>query len=150
MKEYISDSYETTLAIAEALAKTLTKPTVIGYIGDLGAGKTAFTTGFVKGLGIDAAVSSPTFALCNEYIGEHCRACHFDMYRIESWDDLYTSGYLDYLDTDAYILVEWSENIYGALPEEAVIIRIEKISENMRCITVMNKEEAAIELGVVN
>lgn len=150
MKEYYSDSYEKTLAIAEALAKSLTEPTVIGYIGDLGAGKTAFTTGFVKGLGINAAVSSPTFALCNEYIGEGCRAYHFDMYRIANWDDLYTSGYLDYLDTGAYILVEWSENIYGALPEDAMIIRILKTSEQTRRITIMNKEEAAIELGVVN
>ncbi len=150
MKEYFSDSYENTLAIAEALAKTLAKPTVIGYIGDLGAGKTAFTTGFVKGLGINAAVSSPTFALCNEYRGDGCHAYHFDMYRIATWDDLYTSGYLDYLDTGAYILVEWSENIYGALPEDAVIIRIQKTGENTRRITVMNKEEAAIELGIVD
>lgn len=150
MKEYTSGSYDETLAIAEGLAAELTQPTVIGYIGDLGAGKTAFTTGFIKGLGIDAPVSSPTFALCNEYIGEHCRAYHFDMYRIASWDDLYTSGYLDYLDTGAYILVEWSENIYGALPEDAVIIRILKTGENSRRITVMNKEEARIELGIID
>ena len=150
MKEYCSDSYESTLAIAEVLAKTLPQPSVIGFIGDLGAGKTAFTTGFVKGLGIDAQVSSPTFALCNEYVGNGCRAVHFDMYRIATWDDLYTSGYLDYLDTGAYILVEWSENIYGALPEDAVIIRMQKTGEQTRRITVMSKEEATIELGIVD
>lgn len=150
MKEVISHSYEETLAVAAAFAKTLTRPTVIGYIGDLGAGKTAFTTGFVKGLGIDAAVSSPTFALCNEYRGDTCRAYHFDMYRIATWDDLYTSGYLDYLESDAYILVEWSENIYGALPEDAVIIRLQKTGESTRRITIMNKEEAKIELGIID
>lgn len=141
MKEYISHSYEETLQIASRLAKALKKGTVIGFIGGLGMGKTAFTTGFVKGLGIDAQVSSPTFAICNDYIGENNRVYHFDMYRVESWDDLYSTGFFDYLDTDAYILAEWSENIFGALPDDSVIIQIERLGENDRLIKIMTKSE---------
>lgn len=141
MKEYISHSYEETLQIASRLAKALEKGTVIGFIGGLGMGKTAFTTGFVKGLGIDAEVSSPTFAICNDYIGENNRVYHFDMYRVESWDDLYSTGFFDYLDTDAYILAEWSENIFAALPDDSVIIQIERLGENDRLIKIMTKSE---------
>lgn len=141
MKEYISHSYEETLQIASRLAKALEKGTVIGFIGGLGMGKTAFTTGFVKGLGIDAQVSSPTFAICNDYIGENNRVYHFDMYRVESWDDLYSTGFFDYLDTDAYILAEWSENIFGALPDDSVIIQIDRLGENDRLIKIMTKYE---------
>lgn len=132
MKEIVTHSYEETLAMASNYAKTLPKGSVIGFVGGLGMGKTAFTTGFVKGLGINADVSSPTFAICNDYIGKNARVYHFDMYRVESWDDLYSTGFFDYLETDAYILAEWSENIFGALPDDAVIIEIEKIDENTR------------------
>lgn len=141
MIEYISNSYENTLEIASDFAKTLPKGTVIGFIGGLGMGKTAFTTGFVKGLGINADVSSPTFAICNDYIGENDRVYHFDMYRVENWDDLYSTGFFDYLDTDAYIVAEWSENIFGALPDDAVIIEIERIDEITRRIIISNKQE---------
>ena len=69
MQEFVTHSYEETLQMAADFAKTVKKGTVIGFIGGLGMGKTAFTSGFVKGLGINADVSSPTFAICNEYIG---------------------------------------------------------------------------------
>lgn len=141
MKEVITHSYEETLAMASNYAKTLPKGSVIGFVGGLGMGKTAFTTGFVKGLGINADVSSPTFAICNDYIGENVRVYHFDMYRVESWDDLYSTGFFDYLETDAYILAEWSENIFGALPDDAVIIEIEKIDENTRKFIFKSKSD---------
>ena len=127
--------------MAADFAKTVKKGTVIGFIGGLGMGKTAFTSGFVKGLGINAAVSSPTFAICNEYIGNDCRVYHFDMYRIESWDDLYSTGFFDYIDSGAYILAEWSENVFGALPDDSVIIEIEKLGDNDRRFKIMNKTE---------
>lgn len=127
--------------MAADFAKTVKKGTVIGFIGGLGMGKTAFTSGFVKGLGINADVSSPTFAICNEYIGNDCRVYHFDMYRIESWDDLYSTGFFDYIDSGAYILAEWSENVFGALPDDSVIIEIEKLGDNDRRFKVMNKTE---------
>lgn len=127
--------------MAADFAKTVKKGTVIGFIGGLGMGKTAFTSGFVKGLGINADVSSPTFAICNEYIGNDCCVYHFDMYRIESWDDLYSTGFFDYIDSGAYILAEWSENVFGALPDDSVIIEIEKLGDNDRKFKIMNKTE---------
>ncbi len=141
MQEFVTHSYEETLQKAADFAKTVKKGTVIGFIGGLGMGKTAFSSGFVKGLGINADVSSPTFAICNEYIGNDCRVYHFDMYRIESWDDLYSTGFFDYVDSGAYILAEWSENVFGALPDDSVIIEIEKLGDNDRKFKIMNKTE---------
>lgn len=141
MQEFVTHSYEETLQKAADFAKKVKKGTVIGFIGGLGMGKTAFTSGFVKGLGINADVSSPTFAICNEYIGNDCRVYHFDMYRIESWDDLYSTGFFDYVDSGAYILAEWSENVFGALPDDSVIIEIEKLGDNDRKFKIMNKTE---------
>ena len=141
MQEFVTHSYEETLQMAADFAKTVKKGTVIGFIGGLGMGKTAFTSGFVKGLGINADVSSPTFAICNEYIGNDCRVYHFDMYRIEIWDDLYSTGFFDYIDSGAYILAEWSENVFGALPDDSVIIEIEKLGDNDRRFKIMNKTE---------
>ena len=142
MTQFVTNSAKETREKAADLAKTLKKGTVIGFLGDLGSGKTAFTSGFVKGLGIDADVSSPTFAICNDYIGKDVRVLHYDMYRIESWNDLYSTGFFDSVDTDAYILAEWSENIFGALPEDSLIIKIEKLGENSRSFSLMTKAEA--------
>lgn len=141
MREFISESYEQTLQFASDFAKSVPRGSVIGFIGGLGMGKTAFTSGFVKGLGIVAEVSSPTFAICNEYIGENARVYHFDMYRIENWDDLYSTGYFDYLNDKSYILAEWSENIFGALPDDAIIIEIEKLGENSRKFYIKEKSD---------
>ena len=141
MREFISESYEQTLQFASDFAKSVPRGSVIGFIGGLGMGKTAFTSGFVRGLGIDAEVSSPTFAICNEYIGENARVYHFDMYRVENWDDLYSTGYFDYLNDDSYILAEWSENIFGALPDDAIIIEIEKLGENSRKFYIKEKSD---------
>jgi tRNA threonylcarbamoyladenosine biosynthesis protein TsaE len=142
MQEFITKSVDETVEKAAQFAKTLKKGCVIGFLGDLGAGKTAFTSGFVKGLGIEADVSSPTFAICNDYIGDENRVLHYDMYRIESWDDLYSTGFFDSLESGAYMLIEWSENVFGALPEDAVIIKIDKLGENERRFTLMSKQEA--------
>lgn len=141
MTEFISNSYEETQSYAECLAGELDKGSVIGFLGDLGAGKTAFTAGFVKGLGIDAEVASPTFTICNVYRGVADTVYHFDMYRIDNWDDLETTGYFDCLETQAYILCEWAENIYGALPDDALIITITKLGENKRRFTLCTKKE---------
>ena len=94
-------------------------------------GKTAFTRGLARGLGADDVVSSPTFALVNEYSGR-VPVYHFDMYRVASWDDLYSTGFFDYLDTGV-LIIEWSENIEGALPENALRITISRgESDNQR------------------
>ncbi|MBR3149266.1 MAG: tRNA (adenosine(37)-N6)-threonylcarbamoyltransferase complex ATPase subunit type 1 TsaE [Eubacterium sp.] len=141
MTEFVTHSADETQRRAAELAKTLPRGAVIGFLGELGAGKTAFTRGFVEGLGIDAEVSSPTFALCNDYIGDGARVLHYDMYRVDGWDDLYSVGFFDALDSGAYVLCEWSENIFGALPDDAVIIKITKSGETDRIFNVMTKAE---------
>lgn len=138
-KVYYTNSYLETVELGKKIAKELPKGTVVAYIGGLGMGKTAFTTGLVQGLGIDCDVSSPTFAICNTYIGDENTLHHFDMYRVDGWDDLYSTGFFDYLGTDAYMAIEWSENVYGALPDDAVIVEIEKLGDEKRKFTIYSK-----------
>lgn len=124
MQKLISNSPAETEAIGERVAKALKGTEVIALFGGLGMGKTAFTRGLARGLGVSDGVSSPTFALVNEYAGR-CAVYHFDMYRVTSWDDLYSTGFFDYLDTGV-LVIEWSENIEGALPDDAVRITISR------------------------
>ena len=122
---------------AEKLAEQIEGGTVVALFGGLGMGKTAFTRGFVRGRKIDAEVSSPTFALVHEYSGDP-GVYHFDMYRVESWEDLYSTGFFDYIDIGGILVIEWSENIENALPEtDTVRIEIKRgESENERIFTV--------------
>ena len=129
-----TSSYEETIEYAKRLGSVLKGGEVIAYFGGLGMGKTTFTSGLCEGMGIKAEVSSPTFALVNEY-GNSKKLYHFDMYRISSFDDLCSTGFFDYLDTNAVLAIEWSENIeeelpphhwrveitHGATPEERMI-----------------------------
>jgi tRNA threonylcarbamoyladenosine biosynthesis protein TsaE len=138
--KFISDSVSQTEAIAETLGKTLKSGTVVAYFGGLGMGKTAFTRGLAKGMGITADVSSPTFAIVNDY-GGNPPLVHFDMYKVDSWDDLYSSGFFDYLDMGAILAVEWSENIENALPDNTVRVTINQgENENQRIITIEGAE----------
>ena len=82
-----------------------------------------------------------TFAICNTYIGEENTLYHFDMYRVDGWDDLYSTGFFDFLETDAYMAIEWSENVYGALPDDTLMIEIERIGENDRLFKMYKKSE---------
>ncbi len=135
MNEFISHSAEETEKFAQKLAKTLKAGDILLYEGDLGAGKTTFTKGIASALGITETVTSPTFALVNEYSGS-IPLFHFDLYRINSVDDLYAIGFFDYLDRGGIIAAEWSENIPELENEleNVVKVRIEKLSENERRI----------------
>lgn len=120
MIEVISKNPNQTEEYAMRLGKRLNGGEVIAFFGGLGMGKTRFTAGLAKGMGIDEYVSSPTFALVNEYEGE-IPLCHFDMYRITTFDDLCSTGFFDYLDNGSVLAIEWSENIESALPEDKLI-----------------------------
>ena len=135
MVRLISDSAQDTEQIGERLAATLRGTEVIALFGGLGMGKTAFTRGLARGLGIDDGVSSPTFALVNEYHGRFA-VYHFAMYRVTSWDDLYSTGFFDYLD-NGVLVIEWSENIEGALPDDAIRVTIARGEhDNQRIFTI--------------
>ena len=140
MKEFITNSVEETLAAAAEVAAQLSAGDIILYEGDMGAGKTHFTKGIAKFLNVDDEVTSPTFALVNEYSGD-LPLFHFDLYRIDSYDDLYAIGFFDYLDRDGIIAAEWSENIAELKEElgEVITVCIEKLSETGRKITVSGK-----------
>ena len=127
-----------TEAFAEKLAASLLPNDVIAFRGSMGAGKTTFVRGLVQGLG-GAEVSSPTFAIVHEY---RCtpKLYHFDMYRITTMEDLYSTGFFDYLETDAILAIEWSELIENALPPNTTTVTIKQLGENEREITVKGDE----------
>lgn len=134
LKEIITNSPEETenvgFDLAELISKDASLPSFIALYGDLGVGKTAFVRGFARLLSPSALVRSPTFALVNEYPSKSGRRVfHFDMYRITDEDDLYSIGYYDYLDDGSICLVEWSENIPYAIPNEH--IRVEIVKTNL-------------------
>lgn len=134
--EIITNNFEETMNFAENFAKTITPPKVIVLSGDLGAGKTTFSKGFGKGLEINQIITSPTFALLNEYEGK-TNLYHFDMYRLSSKDEAIELGFDEYFKkNDGIILVEWAENVKGLFNAPYAQITIEKLSENKRKIKV--------------
>ena len=120
---FLSNSAIETENLARKFASKLKGNEVIAFYGDLGAGKTAFTRGVADFFGLKDEVSSPTFALVNEYSSEKAKIYHFDMYRINTLEDLESTGFFDYLGR-GIILVEWSENIKEYLPEDLIEIKI--------------------------
>ena len=136
MIEAVTRSPAETEAFAEEIAKRLCGGEIIAFRGPMGMGKTCFTRGLARGLGFTGQVTSPTFALVNEYVRGRLPLYHFDMFRIESWEDLYSCGFFDYMEMGGVIAAEWSENIEGALSGDVIFVTIEKTDENSRKITV--------------
>ncbi len=128
----ITHSPQETIDIAEKLGALLRKGDIIAYKGNLGAGKTTFTRGLAVGLGLDDIVTSPTFALVNEYCGEKLSMYHFDMYRIETEGDLESSGFYDYEFENNTAVIEWSEKIEGFLTENPIYITINAVGDTNR------------------
>ncbi len=136
-RKQISESREQTAEIGKKLAEDLHPGDFVALFGTLGAGKTAFAGGIAAGLGYGGDVTSPTFALVNEYIGGRLPLYHFDLYRVAGEEDLYSTGFYDYLDAGGVIVTEWSENIRDALPEHALfVILAYGADENTRVITI--------------
>lgn len=140
MQQRITGSAAETEAVGAALASRLHPGSVVALYGGLGMGKTAFVRGLAAGLGLQAEVSSPTFALVHDY-GGRPPLIHFDMYRISGWEDLYTTGFFDYLEAGGILAVEWSENIEAALPPDVVRVELERLDENRRRITITGEGE---------
>ncbi len=138
--EYLSHSPEETEQLGEQLGRTLRPGSVVAYRGDLGMGKTAFTRGLARGLGCTCRVTSPTFTIVNEYSGA-LPLFHFDMYRLDSSDELFDIGWEDYLSRGGVCAVEWSERVEDALPDDTLWVSIARgDGENDRIITVTGGE----------
>lgn len=129
VSSFLSKSREDTLAFAEQYALTLQPGDVVLLDGDMGAGKTVFTKGVAKGLGIEEEVTSPTYAYMNDYDG---RLFHYDCYRIESIEQAERLGLADYFDMGGICIIEWAQNIAPLLPRRVKRVTIKKISENER------------------
>ncbi|WP_209343517.1 tRNA (adenosine(37)-N6)-threonylcarbamoyltransferase complex ATPase subunit type 1 TsaE [Flavonifractor sp. AGMB03687] len=135
--EIITNSPAETEAAGAALAAELKPGSVIAFTGDLGAGKTAFTRGLARGLGVEERVTSPTFTIVNEYEGGRLPLFHFDMYRLGSADELFDIGWEDYLARGGVCAVEWSENIADALEEGTIRVDIRRgAHDDQRIITI--------------
>ena len=139
MQEFITTSESETEALGAKLAASLPGGSVVAMYGDLGAGKTAFVRGMARGMGLQARVSSPTFTIVNEYLGER-DLIHFDMYRLSGADELFDIGWEDYLARGAVCAVEWSENVEDAFFGDEIRVRIEKLSDTGRKITIEGAE----------
>ncbi len=138
---YTSKGYDETRAIAAEFAKKLLPGDIVTLDGDLGAGKTAFTGGLALGLGIDRHVTSPTFTIVNEYHGGKMPLYHFDVYRLESMDDLYDIGWEDYIKNGGVCVLEWADIVRDGLDLPYYEIRISKkdADEDMREISINYK-----------
>ncbi len=140
MQKYITQSESETMRLAETLCRKIPGGSIVLFQGEMGAGKTAFVRGAMKAYGNTSYVSSPTFALVNDYGGKP-HIYHFDMYRVQTEDDLYSTGFFDYASDGSILFIEWSENIrdlieayYGA---RIIDVSIDKTcNENERIITV--------------
>lgn len=133
--ELITNSANDTIEFGKSVARAVEKGAVISLVGDLGAGKTTFTKGVARGLGIMDNVTSPTFTILNEYAGEEKKLYHFDFYRIEDPDELVELGFEDYFpSTDGLTIVEWVEKAPCVLPKKFYQITFKKIDDDKRKI----------------
>lgn len=137
--EVVTDSPEMTQLVAEKYAQSIKSPVVISLVGDLGAGKTTFTKGFCKGMGIEDLVTSPTFTIMNDYTSGRMPIYHFDMYRLGSKEEAEELGFSEYFDLrklKGVSIVEWAENVKGLLPALFVEVNFTKLDDNRRKISI--------------
>ena len=132
---FLTDSPEQTEEVGSIFAKGLKPGDIVAFYGNLGAGKTAFTRGMAKGLGITEPVTSPTYTIVNEYLSGRMPLFHFDMYRLSSSEELFDIGWEDYLARNGVCAVEWSENVEDAL-EGAIRVKISTLGETSREIII--------------
>ena len=116
------DTYE----LGKKYAKCAYAGEVIALDGDLGCGKTVFAKGFADGLGINESVTSPTFTILRQYDGGRLPLYHFDVYRIESSDEMIETGFDEYISGDGVCIIEWAENVRDILPANTIWIKIKK------------------------
>lgn len=145
--EIESESTEQTFAIGFAVGEKAGEGDIFALSGELGAGKTCFTGGLARGLGVDEhyTITSPTFTLINEYPGR-CRLYHFDVYRLNKIGELDDLGYDEYVSGSGVVAIEWAEKITGALPPDTVTIHFKYVDENRRIITISGPQKRVLDL----
>lgn len=141
MAVYKTNSEEETIACAAAFAKTLAAGRFISLDGDLGAGKTAFAKGIARGLGVKESVVSPTYTILRVYESGRLPLYHYDVYRMESEDDLQDIGFYDYAEGDGVCVCEWAGRIAEALPQNHTSVTIRYVDENKREIEIGQVDE---------
>ena len=137
MEVFESKSLADTERIAQTIAEKVKRNGFLALYGGMGAGKTAFVHGLVKALCPECLdlVHSPTFAIVNEYRGKDIDIFHFDLYRLTDEDDLYSTGFYDYIEQGGLTVTEWTELFESAIPNDALRLRIEPIDETTRRFT---------------
>lgn len=125
------DSVSATQHFASEMATTINEACVIAMNGNLGSGKTTFTQGFARGMGVEEKVGSPTFKLVSQYHGKHLKLNHVDCYRLENEHEFFNIGGEEYLDPEnAITIIEWSEKIEKIIPPDAIKIEFNRDSKN--------------------
>jgi tRNA threonylcarbamoyladenosine biosynthesis protein TsaE len=145
--EIISESADQTLEIARLIGGKLRKGDVLALSGELGSGKTCFTGGLARGLGVDEKyqITSPTFTLINEYPAR-CKLYHFDVYRLNSYSEFEDLGYEEYFCSDGVVVIEWAEKIVQILPADTFFISFKYLDENRRKIIIKGSKSRIKEL----
>ena len=139
MKRIEIDALSDLPRVAEEVINSLDGRTVVLLRGGMGAGKTTLVSRIAALLGAEDTVTSPTFALVNQYEGSECRIYHFDFYRIKSVEEVYNMGYEEYLYSDAVCFMEWPELVEELLPEECIRVEIDEENDGSRRITIIRE-----------
>jgi tRNA threonylcarbamoyladenosine biosynthesis protein TsaE len=147
--EIISVSAQQTWETARFIGGKLRKGDILALSGELGSGKTCFTSGLARGLGVDEKyqITSPTFTLINEYPAR-CKLYHFDVYRLNGYSEFEDLGYEEYFCGDGIVVIEWAEKIVQILPADTFFISFEYIDENRRKIIIKGLKSRLKELAI--
>lgn len=137
-KEFSVSNIGELISVCQELESEAKSSNLILFSGEMGAGKTTLIKELCKHLGVKDEVSSPTFSLVNEYRGTSGKIYHFDLYRIQSEEELYDIGYEDYFYSGYLCLVEWPEMASGIIPENHISVKI-RVENDQRIITVTHQ-----------
>jgi len=147
--EILSPSVNKTTEVARLLGSKLKKGDILALSGELGSGKTCFTAGLARGLGVSEnyQITSPTFTLINEYKAR-CNLYHFDLYRLNGYSEFEDLGYEEYFSGEGVVVIEWAEKISDILPPSAFFIKFEYVDENSRKINIQGPKKRLKELAI--
>lgn len=144
----LSHNPEETILIGKIIGENLTKGDVVGLVGELGTGKTCFTHGVARGIGVPEGVwiTSPSFTLINEYRGRF-NLYHFDLYRLENIQDLESLGYVEYLFGEGVSVIEWADKMKDILSVATLCISFQYLDENIREITITGHKKRVTQIS---